>query len=68
MTEPSWEIWLSRGLAKLRLSQDRAVVRVSSLKPTVLQNPAVSVVRSRKRLIPSGLSWNHQGGPSFSAG
>jgi hypothetical protein len=28
----------------------------------------VSVVISRKRRMPSGLSWNHQAGPSFSAG
>ena len=30
--------------------------------------PAVSVVISRKRRMPSGLSLDHQAGPSFSAG
>ena len=42
--------------------------RVSSLKPTVLENPAVSIACSRKRSMPWKLSWNHHGGPSFSAG
>ena len=35
---------------------------MSSLNPTVLANPAVSVVARRKRRMPSTLSWNHHGG------
>ncbi len=42
--------------------------RVSSTKPTVLRNPAVSLVSSRWRRIPSGESPNHQAGPNITDG